>query len=97
MKLEKLTVKEEHISLSQNSIYFSSRLRKDKGFGEGDRFQFLYDKQSHLIVVIKIKEGGVRLNKDGYCKTRVNRLMTHGRYHLSDKKGDCLTFKSHEV
>ena len=105
MNLEKLTIKQEHISLSQNSIYFSSRLRKDKGFSESDRFQFLYDRESGIVVVFrvgdKVKDGGVRMNKDGYCKTRINKLLAHGRYYLEQEKqltrGKCLIFKHKKV
>jgi len=105
MKLEKLTIKEEHISLHKNSIYFSSRLRKDRGFEENDRFQFLYDKESRIVVVFrvgdKVKNGGVRMNKGGYCKTRINKLLAHGRYYLEQEKrltrGKCLIFKYKKV
>lgn len=97
MKLQKLTIKKEHISLHNNSIYFSSRLRKDRGFKEDDRFQFLYDKESKLVAMIKAKEGGVRLNKEGYCKTRINNLMKYGRYYFSDMKNDCIIFKYKKI
>lgn len=97
MKLKKLTVKDESISLSQNSIYFSSRLRKDRGFKEDDRFQFLYDNQDKVVAVMKIKEGGVRLNKNGYCKTRINNLIKHGRYYLIEMKGDCIIFRYKKI
>jgi len=97
MKLQKLTIKEEHISLHNNSIYFSSRLRKDRGFKEDDRFQFLYDKSSKIVVVLRTKEGGVRLNKDGYCKTRINGLMKYGRYYFSDMKDNGIIFKYKKI
>lgn len=74
MKLQKLTIKEEHITLQKNSIYFSSRLRKDRGFKEDDMFQFLYDRASKVVAVMKVKESGVRLNKQ-FMKQKITLLI----------------------
>lgn len=78
------------ISVSKNSVYFSSKFRKEMNVKPNDYFSFAFIEGSNMIEV-KNENGSeerrikYKIDGKGYCKLRLSSVMPQGRYIFQGK------------
>ena len=84
------------ISVSENSVYFSSAARRKMGIEIGQFFEFLIDRGENAIAVKMYtvrKKNSFAINSTGYCKLRISSVTPRGRYYYQNGLKDMWVFK----
>jgi len=92
---EREWIGEKMISVNENSLYISSKVRKMMNLASGVLLTLFLDNKK-LVIGIKVTQEQIghttKINSRGYCKLRLS-MIDRGRYFYQETKDGLFIFK----